>query len=117
MNRRIAKRYNIFIETAIEAKGIRTEGVTFNVSLTGVCICCLSPFGGKTPVSLTLYFHDIKEGILKEVVQGVVQWEQKFGRLFMVGVKFPAPLNPEDHFIILSHIEQAKEFSEVSSDQ
>ena len=114
LNRRKLKRYSIYVETDIDAQDKRTEGVTVNFSFTGVCICSLSPFGAKASVFLTFYFQDKKAGILYESVQGVVQWEQKFGRLFMVGVQFPAPLNEENHFLILSHIELAKGFGEGS---
>ena len=111
MSKRKLQRYNLYIETAIEAQGNRIEGVTVNVSPTGVCCCCLSPFGAKAPVSLTFYFQDKTAGMLYESVSGVIQWEQKFGRLFMVGAQFNAPLNVDDHFLILSHIELTKEGS------
>ena len=104
-------RYNIYIETAVEAQGHRVEAVTVNANPKGVCCCCLTPFGAKAPVSITFYFQDKRAGILYESVSGVVQWEQKFGRLFMVGVQFNAPLNENDHFLILSHIELTKEGS------
>ena len=105
------QRHHLFLEAAIEAQGRRTEGVTVNVSHAGVCVCCLSPVGVTTPVSLTCYFQDKRAGLLFESVAGVVRWEQKFGRLFMVGVEFDAPLNEEHQFLILSHIELTKEFS------
>jgi hypothetical protein len=111
VSKRKLQRYNIFIETAIEAQGNRVEGVTVNVSPTGVCCCCLSPLGAKAAVSLTFYFQDKRAGILYESVPGVVRWEQKFGRLFMVGAQFNAPLNVDNHFLILSHIELTKEGS------
>lgn len=111
MSNRQLPRHTVFIETKIQAQGHQTEGVTVNVSTTGVCICGLSPFGAKSPVTLTFYFQDKRAGMLFESVPGVVQWEQKFGRLFMVGVQFNAPLNEEDHFLILSHIELTKEFA------
>jgi hypothetical protein len=66
----------------------------------------------QSPVSLTFYFHDKKSGTLYETVQGVVRWGEKLGKLFMVGVEFSAPLNEEDNFLILSHIELAKEFED-----
>jgi len=109
VSKRQLQRYNIYIETAMETQGHRTEGVTVNVSHAGVCVCCLSPVGAKTHVSLTFYFQDKRAGMLFESVAGVVRWEQKFGRLFMVGVEFYAPLNEENHFLILSHIELTKE--------
>lgn len=83
--------------------------MTVNLSPTGACVCCLSPFGAKAPVSMTFYFQDKRAGVLYESVAGVVRWEQKFGRLFMVGAQFHDPLNEEDHFLILSHIELTKE--------
>lgn len=109
MSTRKLQRYNIFLEAAIEAQGHRIEGVTVNISPTGACFCCLSPVGARTPVSMTFYFQDKRAGVLYESVQGVVRWEQKFGRLFMVGAQFNAPLNEDDHFLILSHIELTKE--------
>ncbi len=111
MSTRKLQRYNIYLEAAIEAQGHRIEGVTVNLSSTGVCFCCLSPSGAKAPVSMTFYFQDKRAGILYESVSGVVRWEQKFGRLFMVGAQFHAPLNEDDHFLILSHIELTKEAS------
>ena len=111
MSRRQLPRHNVFIETAIEARGQRIEGVTVNASSTGVCICCLSPVGAKAPISLTFYFQDKRAGMLFESVSGVVHWEQKFGRLFIVGAQFQAPLNEDDHFLILSNIELTKEYS------
>lgn len=109
MSTRKLQRYNIFLETGIEAQGHRSEGVTVNVSPTGACFCCLGPFGAKAPVTLTFYFQDKRAGILYESVSAVIRWEQKFGRLFMVGAQFNAPLNVDDHFLTLSHIEQVKE--------
>jgi len=103
------QRYNLFIETGIEAQGHRGEGVTVNISSTGVCLCCLGPYGAKAPITLTFYFQDKRAGVLYEKVSGVVQWEQKFGRLFMVGAQFNTPLNVDDHFLLLSHIELTKE--------
>jgi hypothetical protein len=109
VSRRPLPRYSIYLEATIEARGERSEGVTVNLSATGACVCCLGPMGAKAPVSITFYFRDARAGLLFESIAGVVKWEQKFGRLFMVGVQFQAPLNEDEHFLLLSHIELTKD--------
>jgi hypothetical protein len=110
MNQRKVRRYSLFIEARLESRGNRINGVAVNLSAKGVGICCLTPIQIGSEAVITLYFHDKREGLLSESVQGKIKWTETFGTLSAAGIEFSRDLNEEDHFLILSHIEILKEF-------
>lgn len=112
MNQRKVRRYSLFIEARLEAKGVQINGVAVNLSARGVGICCLSPTQMGSEAVITLFFYDKREGLLSESVRGTIKWTQTFGTLNAAGIEFSGDLNEEDHFLILSHIEIVKEFED-----
>jgi hypothetical protein len=110
MNQRKVKRYSLFIEARLESGGSQINGVAVNLSARGVGICCLTPIQIGSKAVITLYFHDKREGLLSESIQGTVKWSHDFKTLNAAGIEFSGDLSEEDHFLILSHIELIKEY-------
>lgn len=110
MKQRKLRRYSIFVEAKIESNDFRVHGVAVNFSYKGVGVCCLTPLAVKSEVSLTFYFNDEQGKVHSESINGIIRWAKNFGHLQTGGIEFSEELSEENHFVILSHIEMAKEF-------
>lgn len=110
MKQRKLRRYSIFVEAKIESNDFSVHGVAVNFSYKGVGVCCLTPLAPKSEVSLTFYFNDEQGAVHSESVNGIIRWAKNFGHIQTGGIEFSEELSEENHFIILSHIEMAKEF-------
>ncbi len=114
MNKRKTKRYigNYFIEAKWISGATSTTGVAVNLSKKGVGICCLSPLEIGSKISITFHFDDEQKQTASESVQGQVRWTKKLGPFHTAGIEFFSELNEENNFLLLSQIEQAKEFED-----
>jgi hypothetical protein len=110
MKQRKLRRYSIFIEAKLESNDFRVHGVAVNFSYKGVGLCCLTPLAVKSEVLLTFFFNNEQGAVHSESVKGVIRWAKNFGHLQTGGVEFTEELSEDSHFVILSHIEMAKEF-------
>ncbi|HSG05286.1 MAG TPA: PilZ domain-containing protein, partial [Nitrospiria bacterium] len=108
--KRKKKRYpgSFHVEVNCAAHGTPQGGVAVNIGEKGVGISGTKPLEPGSEVSITFHFDNSPGKKTTETVKGIVKWNQKMGPYYTSGVELEEPVNGNDHFMILSQIQMAK---------
>jgi len=109
-DKRKRKRYpgNFHVEVNCAAYGTPEGSVAVNIGDKGVGIKGEKPLDPGSEVSITFHFDDGKGDKAHETVEGIVKWNKKMGPYYASGVELKKEVNGNDHFLILSQIQIAK---------
>jgi curli biogenesis system outer membrane secretion channel CsgG len=91
---RIKKRYPMtaWVDLTVPVSGSTRRGYVTNISREGVGLYYLGAVGSGTEVAVTLHMLGPNGSEIVEEMQGQIMWENHWGGITIMGIKFHAPL-------------------------
>jgi len=91
---RTKKRYPMtaWVDLTVKASGTTRRGYVTNISREGVGLYYLGAVGAGTEVHLTMHMLGPTGAEIIEEVHGLVVWEDHWGGITIMGIKFSEPL-------------------------
>lgn len=99
-------RYQFFGKATIKVLKEKTvlDASIANISFSGIGLYLLTPIGKGKKVKLKISFIDNTGKIQKEMVEGKVDWQSKFGNTYLIGIIFDEELNTINQPKLVRHL-------------
>lgn len=106
INTRQWYRYHFFGKADVSLSDENTiiETTIANISFSGIGLYSVKPIGKGKKVRITISFVDKRGKICEDSVEGRVDWQKKFKKMYLLGIVFDEELNSIQQPKLMDHL-------------